>query len=223
MRRFGPDPLPLTLGTAIGVGVGVEGIMDLCYAGCAPGEYNMPYPPRGVSKGGRGRTWQEWVNLWSVVGDWVYEYESVRFKLLGGTYWLKKPLSHEETRKILSSKKPPRDVLWTDAVRGTDSLTDVFREIAEEPVKFQGWEWDYVIFNLPEAMKNSFMARFCLGKEILAVVEIPKESKRVADDVLPSRQRKCPETFSGREWEEWMWSVRGGDVVVPRTFFQVKL
>lgn len=50
----------------------------------------------------------------------------------------------------------------------------------------------------------------------------PNELDRLDySDVKPTALKPCPDSFRGIDWETWMLSIEGGNVVVIKTLFQV--
>lgn len=115
-RMLGPDPLNCFIGPAISVARVAGAYMDLIYAGNTP---ETPLARRAATssdattmKGGRGRTLEEWRDIWAVIGDWVYENEATLISSFGGSYTFKYRLSDEENaehsaRRFLGNASKP--------------------------------------------------------------------------------------------------------------------
>ncbi|KAM5370207.1 hypothetical protein ACJZ2D_008610 [Fusarium nematophilum] len=189
-RLVGPDPQPCAIGPAISVAMGAAAYMDLAYGGHPPGEYPerhgigpLVYGREGIGlqpvpKGGRGRTWADWAELWSIIAEWVYEYDATSLELA-------------------------------------------------KPMDFQGIEWDFLELEVEREVREAFFARF--GKkpdpsrrleELVKPVVSNNWNALTYNDVSPVALKPCPESFRGADWETWLLSVEGGDVVVVKTLFQ---
>ncbi|KAL2850535.1 hypothetical protein BJX68DRAFT_266738 [Aspergillus pseudodeflectus] len=227
---LGPDPQPAAIGPAISLACGAGAYMDLVYAGQTPGSYHEltsingslcgwengtfralttpladPNPVR--KQGGRGRYWAEWAALWRAISDWVYEHDVTALQLgFISSYSHKYRLSDDEDRSFDHFGKVPREFFETDAVSAADAVRDVFAQLAADPVRFQGIEWAYLELDTPERVREGFYSRFgCEGG---------------IDEVSPGALKRCPATVHGAEWEAWLLSIEGGDVVIVETMFQ---
>ncbi|KZL69724.1 hypothetical protein CT0861_09249 [Colletotrichum tofieldiae] len=247
-RMIGPDPQVTAIGPALSVALGAGGYMDLVYSGQPPGKYperrrfgselfdwrDDKFQPVGgpmatTRKGGRARCWAEWAELWSVVAEWVYEYDATSLEhyfLSGHTY--KYRLSDEEHASVPIGAKVPRKFLATDAIDAADTVRDVFAQLAKNPAKAQGIEWDFLELEVKQEVRQRFYARFG-RKDADAKKNVEGLTRRTPleswnrlnyDEVSPVALKKCPDTFVGLDWEAWMLSIQGGDVVVVDTLFQ---
>jgi len=232
---MGPDPLNCSIGPAISVGIGAGAYMDLLYAGNPPGTYPAKKSSTSTAattkKGGRDRTLQEWQDIWAAIGDWVYEYDSTMIMHgLGGVYSYK--FSDEESQLDYFGKCP-RKYLQTDAIRCADAIRDVFGQLCENPVKFHGLEWDFLTLEVNEAVEAAFLKRFGQRQkdaaknleDLLRDVDVGNRSwnRLNYNGVSPVHLKPCLETYNGIDWERWLLSIEGGDVVVVKTVFQVRI
>lgn len=233
-KLMGPDPINCSLGPAIGMAVGGGAWMDLLYGGNPPGAY-VPVPNAASSvvhtrKGGRGRTLAEWKELWMVIADWVYEYDASSIQhgfLSWHTYKYK--LTDAEMAECRGGDKIPRKYLKTNGIAGADGIRDFFEQLAEDPARFHGLEWDFLKIQAEEGVEKAFYARFGSPPEATRRIE-ELTGKDVGlergfgslsyGDVPPLNLKRCPPTFRGQDWEKWMLSVEGGDVVAVKTIFQ---
>jgi hypothetical protein len=256
-RLMGPDPQPCAIGPAISVACGAAAYMDLTYAGRPPGHYDemtyingelygwkkdkfdvMASAISTTKKGGRDRYWAEWANLWSVIAAWVYESDSTALQLGHlSSHSFKYRLSREEEHSFDRFGKIPRKFLKTDAIAAADAIHDVFAQLAKEPRRYQGVEWDFLELAVPLEVREAFYARFGHKgtdhdeNRALLVQRIPgpgRDSLAYGDslayeEVSPMALKRCPETFFGASWETWLLSIEGGDVVVVETLFQASL
>ncbi|KAJ4234710.1 hypothetical protein NW759_001702 [Fusarium solani] len=238
-RLVGPDPQPCAIGPAISVAMGAAAYMDLAYGGHPPGEYPerhgigpLVYGREGIGlqpvpKGGRGRTWADWAELWSIIAEWVYEYDatSLELGLYRESYSYRR--SDKGRRKIPVGAKMPREYLGTDSIDAADAIHAVFSQLAAKPMDFQGIEWDFLELEVEREVREAFFARF--GKkpdpsrrleELVKPVVSNNWNALTYNDVSPVALKPCPESFRGADWETWLLSVEGGDVVVVKTLFQ---
>ncbi|KAJ5819552.1 hypothetical protein N7474_005143 [Penicillium riverlandense] len=223
----GTDTQPCAIGPAISFACGPGTYMDLTYAGQPPGKYqeylyhdgklerhiNSEYqvvaePIETTEKGGRGRYWAEWARLWTAIAEWVWEYDSevralddwpeLRFK------W---ELSAEEIRSFDICGKVPREYLKTHAIQAADAIRDVFVQLAHEPRRFQGIEWDFLDIGVLQEVQNAFHARFGMKNPDPAVNR---------DDLLRQVVRSGSVAYDGysEAYDE------GGNVVVVKRVFQ---
>ena len=218
----GPDPQPMAIGPAIGQAVGTGAYMDLLYGGQPPNDY----PQRDQNN--QGRTWAQWAKLWTAVADWVYEYDST---LLENNFLKGERHKHTGIKgRSSSGKKTPRDLLGTDAIDAADCIKYCFTELSEQPQKFQGIEWDYLDLMVEtRGLRSTFDKRW--GREGLDLHHraqgLTRSRGLTSNDVLsynevsPAALKPCPATYSGQDWEAWILSIQGGDVVVVNTAFQV--
>ncbi|KAK1961956.1 hypothetical protein LY78DRAFT_720836 [Colletotrichum sublineola] len=163
-------------------------------------------------KGGRGRCWAEWAELWSAAAEWVYDTVS----------------ANEERASVPVGAKVPRRFLATDAIDAADAVRDAFAQLAENPIKFQGIEWDFLELEAGREVMGRFHARFG-RRDPDAKKNVESLARRAGlegwnrlnyEEVSPVALKKCPDTFKGLDWESWMLSVQGGDVAVVDTLFQ---
>ncbi|KAK2018746.1 hypothetical protein LZ32DRAFT_599015 [Colletotrichum eremochloae] len=180
-------------------------------------------------KGGRGRCWAEWAELWSAAAEWVYEYEATALEhFAASSYSYKYRLSDEERASVPVGAKVPRRFLATDAIDAADAVRDAFAQLAENPIKFQGIEWDFLELEAGREVMGRFHARFG-RRDPDAKKNVESLARRAGlegwnrlsyEEVSPVALKKCPDTFNGLDWESWMLSVQGGDVAVVNTLFQ---
>jgi hypothetical protein len=249
-NMLGPDPTPCAVGPAISVAVGAGEYMNLMYAHHPPGKYPSQHrigedlyrhdasgnfraisgPIRKEAKGGRGRTWDEWAMLWAVIADWIYEYDSSRleYRILAW-HGYKYNISDEERRSFTMGGKIPRKFLSTDAINSADAVRDVFAQLARDPNRFHGIEWDFIELERRRDLPEAFYARFGTKKSgdkkdatdhLLRSFQ-DRWDLPLYDDVVPLALKPCPGTFHGSDWETWFLSIEGGDVVVANNLFQV--
>lgn len=242
----GPDPLYAAIAPAIGMAVGPGAYMDLLYEGRAPGRYldgetsrrrnedhKAGNPSTSTDKrDGRGRTWDEWAHLCAALADWVYEHDAAWLEmgvLDTNRQRYKRPLGPEEQQRISLAARVPRECLATDSIDAADAVRDVFRQLADRPLAFQGTEWGFLELEVPLTLSNAFYARF--GRELAGA---RREGDRLGRLVDPGKWynpdyswvgkralKACPDTYRGSDWEAWLLSIEGGDVLVVRTLFQV--
>ncbi|SPN96525.1 uncharacterized protein DNG_00051 [Cephalotrichum gorgonifer] len=241
---IGPDPQPAAIGPAISIAVGAGAYMELVYAGKPPGMYPelqrigpdlygwrdgklrpVITATATAKRGGRGRVWEEWAELWTVVAEWVYEHDSTSLEnLYLNHHTYKYRLSDEERRtKIGYSRKLPRDILATDAIDAADAVRDVFAQLAANPIKFQGIEWGFLELLVGDEVQEEFYSRFGRKGNLEGL------TRRIApgglngpdySEVSSVMLKRCPDTFNGLDWESWFLSIDGGDVVGVHTPFQ---
>ncbi|KAH6614354.1 hypothetical protein B0J18DRAFT_299259 [Chaetomium sp. MPI-SDFR-AT-0129] len=244
----GPDPQPCSIGPAISVAMGGGAYMDLMYMGQPPGKYpertliaGQWYGWEGgkhgvvagaiatTKKGGRGRSWGEWADLWRAIADWVYEHDATSLELhFLSVHSYKYRLSDQERRNMGFGLRVPRQYLSTDAISAADAIRDVFDQLEAEPTQFQGIEWDYLEFEFEREEQEAFRARFGRKdpdhKKTLEALVRPASLSRWDqvdyEDVSPVALKPCPDSFRGADWEAWLLSIEGGDVVVVKTPFQ---
>ncbi|OBT62210.1 hypothetical protein VE03_08058 [Pseudogymnoascus sp. 23342-1-I1] len=245
---LGPDPQPCAIGPAISVACGPGSYMELLYAGHRPGKYPQLSCIDGeyygwsqdkyqvvagriatTKKGGRGRSWAEWADLWSVIAEWIYEHDSTSLELgfYDSSHSYKYRMSDEEQRSFDPFGKIPRKYLNTSAIGAADTIRDVFAQLAKSPGRFQGIEWDFLELETPPEVTDAFYARFgrrnpdheinCaeLADQIAKGWNSPSY-----EHISPMALKHCPDSFRGADWEAWLLSVEGGDVVVVETLFQ---
>lgn len=249
-RMLGPDPLPTAIGPAIAIGVGAAGYMDLTYSGQPPGKYpeqhrllyamvefrdsEQYHAGSDIStakKGGRSRCWAEWAEIWSVVLEWVREYDTtaIETRLYKGVHSFKGGDSDKYLQALMSGGTVPRDVVSTDAIDAAEIVREVFGQLAAEPTKFQGIEWDFLEMKGDDELQQTFYSRFAhkdpgvrRNLELFARSVTPDGWEPPSyDDVSPAVLKPCPDTTNGIDWERWMLSIEGGDVAVARSPFQV--
>lgn len=254
-RLMGPDPQPCAIGPAISVACGAGAYMDLTYAGQLPGQYEkMTYiggelygwkkdkfdviasPISTTEKGGRDRYWAEWAELWSVIAEWVYEYDSTSLQLGHlSSHSFKYRLSPEEESSFDMFGKIPRKYLKTDAIAAAEAIHAVFDQLANDPQRFQGVEWEFLDLSIPPEVREAFHARFGQKSSdhdenrdrlVQRVPEPGQDSLAYGnslayEEVSPMALKPCPSNFFGASWEAWLLSIEGGDVVVVETLFQV--
>lgn len=231
-RMAGPDPQPVAIGPAMSIAFGGGGYMDLVYGGKPPGKYEevvgtMP----ATKKEGRAQSWDEWAELWSLVADWVYEYDATSLEngIYNMPYRYKYAPSAEERKGLPLGAKIPRKLLGTDAINAADAVRDVFKQLACNPLKFQGIEWDFLEMKINPQGRERFYARFGrkdpdaekIAEGLTLRVGLDGRSRPVYDDVSPVALKQCPDTYIGLDWESWVLSIKGGDVIIAITPFQV--
>lgn len=224
----GPEIIFTAIGPGIGMAVGAGTYMDLVYCGLPPGS-----APAGSSHQldtvygwedntaedgrpkfpGRGRTWAEWSRLWRAITDWVSAHDSV---------WVGMGVLGDGEYEL----RPGSQSLSTGAVDAAEALQSAFTQLAQRPLDFHGIEWGFLELEIHVELMNSFYARF--GKKPTAdyfnkLVE--KTSWYQPDSSLVEERalKACPGTFRGTDWERWLLSMEGGDVVVAQTLFQVSI
>ncbi|KAJ5369218.1 uncharacterized protein N7496_008978 [Penicillium cataractarum] len=228
-RLMGADPQPCAIGPAISVACGAGAYMDLTYAGRLPGQYEkMTYiggelygwkkdkfdviasPISTTEKGGRDRYWAEWEELWSVIAEWVYEYDSTSLQLGHlSSHSFKYRLSPEEKSSFDQFGKIPRRYLKTDALAAAEAIHAVFAQLANEPQRFQGVEWEFLELSIPpERVPGPGQDSLAYGDSL------------AYEEVSPMALKRCPNNCFGVSWEAWFLSIEGGDVVVVETIFQ---
>ena len=241
---LGPDPQCQAIGPAISVTVGSGAYMDLIYGGRPPGQYPTRYadgskpfglrdenykPIAATVKGGRGRCWTEWEQLWSLIADWVYECDATLLQnQMFGWYSYKFSLSDQERAKLGFGSKIPREILSTTAIDAADAVRNVFKELAENPTKFHGIEWDFLELMSTEELRTAFNKRFGpretdLRRRIESLnrsVELNDWDRLNYNEVTPVALKACPAGTNGLDWENWMSSIEGGNIVVVHTLFQ---
>jgi hypothetical protein len=231
LGMIGPDPLNCSIGPAISCAIGAGAYMDLIYEGNLPG---TPPPPRKqiisttAKRGGRGRSPAEWRDLWATIGDWIYENESASIDTFGGSESYKYRLSDEEMAQ--HAFKLTRKHLQTDAIQGEDAIRDMFSQLAEDPAKFQGIEWDFIELEADTDVEKAFLVRFGPKPSDAKMREdLARDASRGPlshyalsySDVSPHLLRPCPESSKGIDWENWMLSIECGTIVKVDTIFQV--
>ncbi|KAH6982568.1 hypothetical protein EDB80DRAFT_757029 [Ilyonectria destructans] len=220
--------------------------MDLVYAEHPPGKYSESQLVTGAlattKKGGRGRSWAEWAELWAIIADWVYEHEAASLEMLYIDKYSYKYDPSDEVHKTLPHGKIPREFLATDAIDAADAIRDVFAQLAAKPTDFQGIEWDFLDLEVTRDVRDAFFARFGRNPdsqkfmeesidrtkpyslETLKKMVEPVAGSRWGDlnlyNVSPVALKRCPVGFLGADWEAWLMSIEGGDVVVVKTVFQ---
>jgi hypothetical protein len=235
-RLIGPDPKTVSIGPALSLAFGGGAYMDLIYGGETPGtEPRFDVHERtGVAtakKGGRGRTAAEWAALLDAVAEWVYEWDAtslVHHFLTMHSYQYR--LSDAEMAECRLGDKVPRKYLKTDAIEGADGLRDAFEQIAYDPTRFHGIEWDFLKLQAPDSVEQAFYRRFGPAPANRAVAMRSLMSTFAYDDqphgygeVPAECVKRCPHTTKGEDWEKWLLSVRGGDVIGVANVFQVGL
>jgi hypothetical protein len=233
----GLDPLNCSMGPAISCAIGAGAYMDMIYEGKPPGTA----PPRKwlpvvltEKKGGRGRSPAEWRELWAATADWVYEIEATSIHAFGGSYSYKYRRSNEEKAQHVPGSKVLREHLQTDAIHGADGMRDMFGQLADDPVKFHGIEWDFLALEVGGEVEKAFLSRFgpkpphakmCgdLSRHVSQESEYELRNRLNFDGVNPQRFRPCPDSFTGIDWENWMLSIEGGTIVEATSVFQVRL
>jgi len=231
---IGPDPKGTSIAPALSIAFGATAYLDLIYGGTEPFQRRAAAASDGdgvgtVKKGGRKRTAAEWRTLWTHIADWVYEYDAtslVHHFMTSHTYQYR--LSDAEMAECGIGQKVPRKYLKTDAIDAADGLRDTFAQIADDPARFHGIEWDFLKLVASDAVEQAFYARFGAAPASRTEAWQALLSRIPAQDVLagygaipPECIKSCPNTFSGEDWEKWLLSVRGGDVVVVGNTFQV--
>ncbi len=241
----GPDPLYAAIAPAIGMAVGPGAYMDLLYkhrapGGCLDGEtisrrnenHKAVSSPTSAKRDGCGRSWDEWAHLCAALADWLYEHDAAWLEmgvLDTNRQRYKHPLQPEEQQRISLAARVPREYLATDTIDAADAVRDVFRQLADQPLVFQGSEWGFLKLEVPVTVSDAFYARF--GTELAGA---GREGDRLGRLVDPGKWynpdyssvgkralKACPDTYRGSDWEAWLLSIEGGDVVVVRTLFQV--
>jgi hypothetical protein len=166
----------------------------------------------------------------------VYEYDSTALQLGHlSSHSFKYRLSPEEERSFDRFGKIPRKFLKTDAISAAEAIHAVFAQMAKEPQRFQGVEWDFLELAVPPELREAFHARF--GQKsfdhnenrarLLQRVPGPGQDSLAYgeslayEEVSPMALKRCPNDFFGASWEAWLLSIEGGDVVVVETIFQV--
>ena len=230
-----------SIGPAISVAVGIGAYIDLVYCGKAPGKYPEPGSLGGLfgieihvattGNGGRGRRWAEWARLWRVIADWVHEYEAASV-LHGFLTWhtIGAQPTKEEERTLRSAASMSRGILSTNAIIAADSIRDVFDQLADDPMKLQGIEWDFLELGVSEDVRKAFYTRFGRKtsdhkKNLKALVEAGVEGLWILErhrSAEPMAFKYCPSSFNGKAWESWLLSIEGGDVAVAMNLFQVR-
>ena len=233
---IGADPKGTSIAPALSIAFGATAYMDLIYGGEEPFHQRpiaaVAVEADGVAttrKGGRKRTAAEWRALWARIADWVYEYDAtslVHHFLSSHTYQYR--LSDAEMAECHMGQKVPRKYLKTEAIEGADGLRDTFAQIAEDPTRFHGIEWDFLKLQVSSEVEQAFYARFGAAPASRAaarpslLVRIPSQHMlKGYGDVPAECVKACPNGYAGAEWEKWLLSVRGGDVLVVGNLFQV--
>ncbi|KAK4141492.1 prion-inhibition and propagation-domain-containing protein [Dichotomopilus funicola] len=229
----GPDPQPCSIGPAISVAMGGGAYMGLMYMGQPPGKYpertliaGQWYGWEGgkhgvvagaiatTNKGGRGRSWGEWADLWRAIAYWVYEYDATSLELhFLSVHSYKYRPSDQERRNMGFGLRVPRQYLSTDAISAADAIRI---------------EWDYLEFEFEREEQEAFRARFgrkdADHKKTLEALVRPASlshwDRLDYEDVSPVALKPCPDSFCGADWEAWLLSIEGGNVVVAKTPFQ---
>ncbi len=138
----------------------------------------------------------------------------------------KHPLKPEEQQRISSAASVPREYLATDAIDAADAVRDVFKQLADQPLAFQGTEWGFLRLEVPVTLSDAFYTRFGTdlagaGRGLERLVDPGKWYNPNHSWVDRRAIKVCPDTYRGSDWEAWLLSIEGGDVVVVRTLFQV--
>ncbi|KAK4232955.1 hypothetical protein C8A03DRAFT_19870 [Achaetomium macrosporum] len=231
-RTGRPDPQPIAIGSALSIAFGGGGYMDLVYAGKPPGKYEADIrTEEATGKGGRAQSWKEWAELWSVVADWVYECDATLLEnhMFDMPHSYKCHPTDEERMALLRGIKMSRKLLGTDAINAADAVRDVFKQLARGPTKFQGLEWDFLELKIDPHSREKFYTRFGRRdpnakktvEDLTKPVALDGRNRPVYDDVGPTELKQCPDTYNGLDWESWMLSIKGGDVIIAITPFQV--
>lgn len=137
--------------------------------------------------------------------------------------------SAEVLRGSLSGAKVPRKLLATDAINAADAVRDVFTQLARSPTDFQGIEWDFLDLRINPQGREKFYARFGRKdrnaekavQDLTKRVGLDGRNRPVYDEVSPTALKQCPDTYNGADWEPWLLSIEGGDVIIAITPFQV--
>lgn len=121
-------------------------------------------------------------------------------------------------------------ILAMDAIEAADAVRNVFAQLAEDPTKFQGTEWDFLERRVKREVREKFYARF--GRKdpdartnvegLTKPVGLREADRLDYNEVSPVALKPCPDTFNGLDWESWMLSIEDGDVVAIDTAFQVR-
>jgi hypothetical protein len=241
----GPDPITTAIGPAIGMAVGPGAYIDLMYGGFVPGkdpytnhnhlgkssdkreDSRMKATLTTTQSGGRGRTWAEWAELWGAIADWVSEH---------GMAWLDMSVSKSRPQSRgpepgggpspPSNEKENVPSLFLEAIDAADVVRDVFSQLASRPLDFQGIEWTFLELEVQVDVSNSFYARFGRKPDrdhFSKLVETGAWPRPDHGQVDKHAIKPCPSCFNGADWEAWLLSIEGGDVVVVETLFQVSI
>jgi hypothetical protein len=213
---IGSDPQPVAVGPAIGLALGAGVFMDLIYRDAYRGNARS-----------KAHTSEEWAKLWDDIADWIYEYESTSLEhgLIAG-YTYKRGVTDADRRLIRPGSKIPKGYLATDAIDAADALQSAFAQLAAQPMEFYGMEWDFIELEMGPRIKQQFYTRFGtkpadnLRTRQGLFVEIFDQGPDVRP-AEPADLHPCPVSLHGADWEEWSLAVRGGQVVIPGTVFQV--
>lgn len=243
---IGPDPVYCAIGPALSCAIGPGAYMDLIYEGNPPGTTpvksttgsnsgsssttTMLSSVQTEKKGGRGRSAAEWRDLWAVLGDWIYENEVTSLEHFHGAFSFKPQYSHEDLTRLPSAQWVSRKYFETHAIHGADAIQDMFSQLAENPLKFQGIEWDFLALEADPEVERDFLKRF--GPKPADDKMRPDLSRDVwpefyfwhtlgKSDTRPQLLRPCPDSFRGIDWENWLLSIEGGSIVTVTTVFQV--
>jgi hypothetical protein len=255
-NMVGPDPQPCSIGPAIGAAMDGGAYMDLVYCGLPPGQYPKEsrvgsqiygkedgkvktmlssLSARATTKnaGYNNRSWAEWAQLWSVIAEWVYEYDATLLEQrFVSSVKFKGSLSPEMQFKcLLGQAKVPRENLTTAAIDAADAIHGVFRQLAAKPMSFQGIEWDFLELVSDAGLREAFYSRFgrkerdpAKNLEKLATeLHIPAGDAIDYSEVNPVDLKPCPDSFRGDDWIDWVLSINSGNVIVAKTLFQVSV
>ena len=184
----GGDPLRASVGPAIGMGIGMQ-VMDLCYIGKDP----------------RGRTFNDWANLWKAIEGWVRQYEASKATAGFISYSVKGLPAGERLNPFLGVKP---EYIWTRAVQGANGVAHAFSQIAASPAKFRDWELDYLTLMAPAELRALHEERF--------------PANGVFDVYSGPKAKECPTTMKGDDWEAWAKTIQLGQILVPKTPFQAR-
>lgn len=215
---IGSDPQPAAIGPAIGLALGAGTFMDLIYRDA--------YRGNAASK---AHTSEDWASLWGDIADWVYEYDSTSLKhgFLGG-YTYKRGVTEADCKSIRPGNKIPKGYLATDAIDAADAVHCAFKQLADQPMEFYGMEWDFLELQMSSSLRQQFYARFGtkpvgnLATRKQLFVEIFKQGPDVRP-AGPASLHVCPVLLHGADWEKWFLALKGGQVIIPGTVFQVSL
>lgn len=213
---IGSDPQPAAVGPAIGLALGAGAFMDLVYRDAYRGNASS-----------KAHTSEEWAKLWGAIADWVYEYESTSLQegFIGG-FSYKRGVTDADRRLIRPGDKIPKGYLATDAIDAADAVYSAFQQLAAQPMEFYGMEWDFLELEMSPSVKQQFYARFgTKSADNLATrrnlfIEILDQGLDVRPAGL-TNLHICPVSLSGADWEEWFLAIRGGQIIIPATVFQV--
>jgi hypothetical protein len=241
----GPDPITTAIGPAIGMAVGAGAYIDLVYGCFAPGKNpDMNHDPNGeprdrredsktkvtltaTKSGGRGRTWAEWAELWGEIADWVFEHEAA---LLDMSVSKSCPQSQgpepDGGPSLPSNEKKTLPSLFMEAIDAADMVHNAFSQLNGRPLNFQGIEWAFLELEVHIDVSNSFYARFGRKPDrdhFSKLVQTGAWPRPDHGQVDKHTIKACPSSFNGADWEAWLLSIEGGDVVSIETLFQVSM